>query len=95
MFEFLFGLALTFLAVSTAIVASSNDSTVAVTLDDATVIGITDGHISQFLGIPFALPPYACLLFSLMQLLYNHNFFPVSVIFGFVCLNFRATTLGS
>lgn len=29
-----------------------------VTLDSATVTGITSGYTNQFLGIPFAQPPY-------------------------------------
>ena len=33
-----------------------------VELDNATVFGTTDGTVTQFLGIPFAQPPYARLL---------------------------------
>jgi acetylcholinesterase len=30
-----------------------------VTLDSATVTGISSGSVNQFIGIPFAQPPYA------------------------------------
>ena len=33
-----------------------------VTLDRASIIGMTDGGMTQFLGIPFAQPPYVASL---------------------------------
>ena len=30
-----------------------------VNLDSATVLGTTDGTVTQFLGVPYAQPPYA------------------------------------
>ena len=34
---------------------------VTVTLENATVVGTSDGVVERFLGIPFAIPPYEAL----------------------------------
>lgn len=41
-----------------ATVAGAAIKSPTVTLDGATVVGTSDGTVTQFLGIPFAQPPY-------------------------------------
>lgn len=43
---------------SSIVGASLPTATVTVDLDNATVVGVTDGTANWFLGLPFAQPPY-------------------------------------
>ena len=58
---------LTLLLSTAVLLVSATGKLATVKLDQATVVGTSDGVVTQFLGIPFAEPPYVrcCLLFSI------------------------------
>lgn len=57
-----------------AVVAGAATHSATVKLDGATVIGTSNGSVTQFLGIPFAEPPYVCVCSKLYDGAYHHVF---------------------